>query len=347
MRTRLTRVLLLASLLLLAACSKSLAPMVPVTDLPPEEEPTADMANPASVFCEEQGGTVDIRVDEEGNQTGFCVFSDGIECDEWAYFRGECEPESGSAAGMANPASVFCEEQGGTVDIRTEDDGGQIGICVFPDGSECEEWAFLRTECAPGAEASATGAPTETEGEPTAEPTTATAEAEAGGTTVYLPGVVTLQSFDYADWQTYRNMAYGFSFRFPPDWHIQEVTDPEDTMARHRVTLSDLDEPLATLHIAFKTADEDQQIAPTGIGAGEITDRGSLPFLGEELPRRALVAEGKDFGVLYGGESEVTRGELVFWMGLNYVGDPATDPGLSPEFQTLVDQIVTSLQIEP
>ncbi len=57
------------------------------------------MANPASVFCEEQGGTVDIRVDEEGNQAGFCVFSDGIECDEWAYFRGECEPESG--AGLA------------------------------------------------------------------------------------------------------------------------------------------------------------------------------------------------------------------------------------------------------
>ncbi len=79
-------------------------------------------------------------------------------------------------------------------------------------------------------------------------------------------------------------MAYGFSFRFLSDWQIQEVTDPEDTMARHRVTSSDPDEPLATLHIAFKTADEDQQIAPTGIGAGEITDRGSLPFLGESSP---------------------------------------------------------------
>ncbi len=289
MRTGMTRVLL-AALFLLAACSKSLAPMIPVTDLPPDEEPATD---------------------------------------------------------MANPASVFCEEQGGIVDIRTEDDGGQIGICVFTDGSECEEWAFMRAECVPGAEANATAAPAEPEAEPTAELTTAATESEAGGTTVYLPGVVTLQSFDYADWQTYKNMAYGFSFRFPPDWQVQEVTDLEDAMARHRVTLTDPDEPLATLHIAFKTADEDQQIAPAGVGAGEITDRGSLPFLGEDLPRQALVAEGKDFGVLYGGESEVTRGELVFWMGLNYVGDPTTDPGLSPEFQTLVDQIITSLQIEP
>jgi putative hemolysin len=55
------------------------------------------------------------------------------------------------AAGLPNPASVFCEEQGGQVDIRSSDDGGQAGYCVFPDGSECEEWAFFRGECAPEA----------------------------------------------------------------------------------------------------------------------------------------------------------------------------------------------------
>jgi putative hemolysin len=50
-------------------------------------------------------------------------------------------------AGLPNPASVFCEEQGGTVEIRDES-GGQVGFCVFPDGNECEEWAFYRGECA-------------------------------------------------------------------------------------------------------------------------------------------------------------------------------------------------------
>jgi hypothetical protein len=50
---------------------------------------------------------------------------------------------------MPNPASVFCEEQGGQVDIRTEN-GGQVGYCLFPDGSECEEWALFRGECVPG-----------------------------------------------------------------------------------------------------------------------------------------------------------------------------------------------------
>lgn len=48
---------------------------------------------------------------------------------------------------MVNPASVNCEQKGGRVDIRTGADGGQVGYCVFSDGSECEEWNFLRGEC--------------------------------------------------------------------------------------------------------------------------------------------------------------------------------------------------------
>lgn len=47
-----------------------------------------------------------------------------------------------TSTGLANPASVYCEEQGGRVEIRTAEDGSQFGVCVFPDGSECEEWAF-------------------------------------------------------------------------------------------------------------------------------------------------------------------------------------------------------------
>jgi hypothetical protein len=51
---------------------------------------------------------------------------------------------------MPNPASKHCVDQGGKVDIRDET-GGQVGYCVFPDGSECEEWAFFRGECTSGA----------------------------------------------------------------------------------------------------------------------------------------------------------------------------------------------------
>jgi putative hemolysin len=50
-------------------------------------------------------------------------------------------------AGMPNPASVYCKENGNQLEIRTAADGSQYGICIFPDGSTCDEWAYFRGEC--------------------------------------------------------------------------------------------------------------------------------------------------------------------------------------------------------
>ncbi len=54
-----------------------------------------------------------------------------------------------SDAQLPNPASAYCEEQGYRVAIRTGDQGNQYGVCVFTDGSECDEWAFFRGDCGP------------------------------------------------------------------------------------------------------------------------------------------------------------------------------------------------------
>ena len=48
---------------------------------------------------------------------------------------------------MPNPASVYCEQNGNKLEIHTAEDGSQNGICVFPDGSTCDEWAYFRGEC--------------------------------------------------------------------------------------------------------------------------------------------------------------------------------------------------------
>ena len=62
-------------------------------------------------------------------------------------------PESATTdipqANMPNPASVYCTQQGNKLEIRTADDGSQNGICIFPDGSTCDEWAYYRGECGP------------------------------------------------------------------------------------------------------------------------------------------------------------------------------------------------------
>jgi putative hemolysin len=49
---------------------------------------------------------------------------------------------------MANPASTHCFESGGTIQIRGDGESAQ-SMCVFVDGSECEEWQYFRGECSP------------------------------------------------------------------------------------------------------------------------------------------------------------------------------------------------------
>ena len=52
-----------------------------------------------------------------------------------------------ASANMPNPASVYCEQNGNKLEIHTAADGSQSGVCVFPDGSTCDEWAYFRGEC--------------------------------------------------------------------------------------------------------------------------------------------------------------------------------------------------------
>lgn len=51
---------------------------------------TPGIANPASVNCQNKGGRLVIRQSALG-ETGYCVFSDGSECEEWAFFQGRCQ----------------------------------------------------------------------------------------------------------------------------------------------------------------------------------------------------------------------------------------------------------------
>jgi putative hemolysin len=48
--------------------------------------------------------------------------------------------------GMPNPASGYCYALGYKMkSLKT--DKGELGICIFPDGSTCEEWDFYRGLC--------------------------------------------------------------------------------------------------------------------------------------------------------------------------------------------------------
>ncbi|MFM8999555.1 MAG: DUF333 domain-containing protein [Actinomycetota bacterium] len=58
--------------------------------------------------------------------------------------EGEGGGGMGGGSQIANPASVFCEEQGGTLEI-VDEAGGQVGYCNLPDGTRIEEWEYYRS----------------------------------------------------------------------------------------------------------------------------------------------------------------------------------------------------------
>ena len=101
-------------------------------------------------------------------------------------------------ASLPNPASVFCEQNGGRLELRTGADGGVAGMCVFPDGSECEEWAYFRAECKPGGSLLT----------PEPAPLPAITESVVDG------------------WKVYRNDEFGYRLSYPADATIEVDDNP-------------------------------------------------------------------------------------------------------------------------
>ncbi len=64
-----------------------------------------------------------------------------------ALAAGCMESEEASPTGLANPASVYCAQSGGTTRMR-EDSTGVRGVCVLADGTEVDEWDYYRAHTA-------------------------------------------------------------------------------------------------------------------------------------------------------------------------------------------------------
>jgi len=111
--------------LVAAACSPGIAPS--------KAEDPAALPNPASVYCEGQGGRLDIRADASGGQWGACLFSDGSECEEWAFYRQECKPGQSLTQAPAATATAVIPE--GWLNYTH---AGLGYAFAYPSGSEIE-----------------------------------------------------------------------------------------------------------------------------------------------------------------------------------------------------------------
>lgn len=54
-------------------------------------------------------------------------------------------PPSVNKIGMANPASQYCIDQGGSLSIQNKNEG-QVGYCQLPNGQVIEEWQYYHQQ---------------------------------------------------------------------------------------------------------------------------------------------------------------------------------------------------------
>ena len=84
--------IVLVLVILVCGCTQQAATS-PGTKTPTATQTVIGMPNPASVYCGQAGGTLEIKKDNSGNEYGMCTFKNGTSCEEWALFRNEgCKP---------------------------------------------------------------------------------------------------------------------------------------------------------------------------------------------------------------------------------------------------------------
>ncbi len=105
-------------------------------------EPSANLANPASVNCAEKGGKIEIRKNKKG-EYGVCLFEDNRQCEEWALLRGQCPVGGVKITGYVNDAEVYCAITGGQVEgLDTP-----VPMCKRSDGTYCNMESNFDGEC--------------------------------------------------------------------------------------------------------------------------------------------------------------------------------------------------------
>lgn len=240
-------------------------------------------------------------------------------------------------ANMPNPAAVYCTQQGYQTEIRTASDGSQAGTCIFPDGSECDEWAFFRGECAPASQNVPTSTPTIP-----AEPTLPAA--------TDFPTPMPIEPADYQGWWTYSHAVYNFSIMLPEDWIVEEVTAGDSTQNGHLLSLHPKDVPgKENIRMAFRRVGEETRLWPTGVGQGEFIQQGTLDIAGLPAQRILLVCPtGEVTSIWYHqgeGQPNLVRNDLEFGFIFSAGSHCEAGYSLDGKAQRWGEMIIASLQV--
>ncbi len=114
-----------------------------------------------------------------------------------------------------------------------------------------------------------------------------------------------------ADWATYHDPEYGYSFRYPAGrW---TPVFPADNA--HLLSLV-YQEGAIALRVMVSQPEEGVDMQLYGGAAGEILMQGAVTFIGEPMERTALVYPGLIHWIYYNATIPISRGDLLFSLAL-------------------------------
>ena len=114
---------------------------LPQNIVPAQSHNTSTIANPASVNCTKQGGTLTTQKRGDGGEYALCNFANNRSCEEWALFRGECPKGGVKTSGLDALAQKYCAWVGGqTIAVENAE-------CTFKNGKTCGDEALYNGTC--------------------------------------------------------------------------------------------------------------------------------------------------------------------------------------------------------
>lgn len=94
------------------------------------------LGNMASQYCEENGWTSKIATKTDGSQYGICYFEDNRQCEEWAFYRGECPYGWRKITGYIWEYAKYCAITGNEFINKWQDkNGDDIWDCKLTSGT--------------------------------------------------------------------------------------------------------------------------------------------------------------------------------------------------------------------
>ena len=164
-----------------------------------------------------------------------------------------------------------------------------------------------------------------------------------------LPTLRPISEADTQGWWRYTHPEMGFSLQLPTDWVVDETTGDNSLLNGHLLEFHPQDESSPLLiRMTFRWSGEDTLLWPTGVGAGEFREFGTLEITGKAAKRMYFICPtGQVNSIWYMGSEapELQSGTLEFGFLYGLSGHYCEDGySLDGKDQFIGELIISSLQ---